>query len=226
MDAGTLPASPRARAPASEASTDGPRRRLLLATNNPDKVREFSQILEGLPLEIVTPASLGLSLEVQETGSTFAENAALKARAYHEATGLLSMADDSGLEVDALGGAPGVYSARYGGLPNGEAKNRLLLEQMKVVPWERRDCRYVAEIAIVDEDGKLYRCRGTLKGKVALEPRGEGGFGFDPIFYVPSRGRTVAEMTPDQKNRISHRGRAGRCARRVIERLLGRNVTV
>ncbi|MGE5620673.1 MAG: RdgB/HAM1 family non-canonical purine NTP pyrophosphatase [Sphingomonadaceae bacterium] len=197
-------------------------RRLLLSTNNPDKVREFAQILAGLPLEIVTPAQLGLKLEVTETGATFAENAALKARAFHEATGLLSLSDDSGLEVEALGGAPGVYSARYGGLPNGEAKNRLLLRQMEGVSWERRDCRYVCEIAIVDEEGRLRRCRGILKGKVALEPRGEGGFGFDPIFFVPSMGRTVAEMTTEEKNRISHRGKAGRCARRVIEQILAR----
>ncbi|MHB0869041.1 MAG: RdgB/HAM1 family non-canonical purine NTP pyrophosphatase [Chloroflexota bacterium] len=195
-------------------------RRLLLSTNNPDKVREFTQILAGLPLEIVTPVQLGLKLEVPETGATFAENAALKARAFHEATGLLSLSDDSGLEVDALGGAPGVYSARYGGLPNGETKNRFLLQQMEGVPWEGRDCRYVAEVAIVDEEGKLRRCRGILKGKVALEPSGQGGFGFDPIFFVPSEGRTVAEMAPEEKHRISHRGKAGRCARRVIEEIL------
>ena len=194
--------------------------KLLLSTNNPDKVREFGQILAGLPLEIVTPASLGLRLEVQETGTTFAENAALKARAFHQATGLLSLADDSGLEIDALGGAPGVYSARYGGLPDGEIKNRLVLQQMEGVSWEKRDCRYVAEVAIVDEEGTLHRCRGVLKGKVAMEPRGEGGFGFDPIFFVPGKGRTVAEMTPEEKNRISHRGKAGRCARRILERLL------
>ncbi len=194
--------------------------KLLLSTNNPDKVREFTQILAGLPLEIVTPASMGLSLEVPETGATFAENAALKARAFHEATGLLSLADDSGLEVDALNGAPGVYSARYGGLPDGEAKNRLVLQQMEGVPWEKRDCRYVAELAIVDEGGELHRCRGTLKGKVAMEPRGQGGFGFDPIFLVPSKGRTVAEMTAEEKHRISHRGKASRCARRVLEKLL------
>jgi len=196
-------------------------RKLLLSTNNPDKVREYSQILEGLPFEIVTPSSLGLSLEVEETGHTFAENAALKARAFHQATGLLSLADDSGLEVDALGGKPGVLSARYEGLPNGERKNRLLLKQMEGVPWEKRDCRYVAEIAIVDESGKLYRCRGELSGKIAWEPKGTGGFGFDPIFYVPRYHCTVAEMSPEQKNRISHRGKAGRCARRILEKLLG-----
>lgn len=195
-------------------------RRLLLSTNNPDKVREFTQILAGLPLEIVTPVQLGLKLEVAETGDTFAENAALKAQAFHEATGLLSLSDDSGLEVDALSGAPGVYSARYGGLPDGEAKNRFLLQQMEGVPWERRHCRYVAEVAIVDEVGRLHRCRGILKGKVAMEPRGQGGFGFDPIFFVPSEGCTVAEMAPEEKHRISHRGKAGRCARRVIEKIL------
>lgn len=195
-------------------------RKLLLSTNNPDKVREFRQILEGLPLEIVTPASLGLKLEVEETGSSFAENAAIKAKAFHQATGLLALSDDSGLEVDALGGKPGVYSARYGDLPNGEAKNRLLLQQMEGVPWENRGCRYVAEIAIVDELGTLYRCRGELAGKVAWEPKGMGGFGFDPVFFVPRFRRTAAELTPEQKNRISHRGKAGRCARKILERLI------
>ncbi|MGI5835778.1 MAG: RdgB/HAM1 family non-canonical purine NTP pyrophosphatase [Chloroflexota bacterium] len=195
-------------------------RRLLLSTNNQDKVKEYRQILEGLPLEIVTPASLGLNMEVEETGSSFAENAAIKARAFHQATGLLSLADDSGLEVDALGGKPGVHSARYEGLPNGDRKNRLLLKQIEAVPWEERDCRYVAEIAIVDEAGKLYRCRGELRGKVAWEPKGTGGFGFDPVFFVPRFQRTVAELTPEQKNRISHRGKAGRCARRILEQLI------
>jgi XTP/dITP diphosphohydrolase len=196
-------------------------RKLLLSTNSVDKVREFSQILAGLPVELVTPASLGLALDVPETGETFAANAELKARAFHEATGLMAMADDSGLEIDALDGAPGVYSARYGGLSNGEAKNRLVLRQMSGVPPERRGCRYVCEIAVVDEEGKLRRCRGTLEGQVAGEPRGEGGFGFDPIFYLPERGRTVAELSLEEKNEISHRGRAGRCARDLLSRLAG-----
>ncbi len=195
-------------------------RRLLLSTNNPDKVREFREILAGLPLEVVTPASLRLELEVNETGTTFAENAAIKARAFHDATGLLSLADDSGLEVDALGGEPGVYSARYAGLTDGPVKNRFLLEKLAGVPWERRGGRYVCEIAIVDEAGRLHRCRGVMRGKIALEARGEGGFGYDPIFYIPRYRRTVAEMSPELKNRISHRGRAGRRARAILERLL------
>ncbi len=195
-------------------------RRLLLSTNNPDKVREFQEILAGLPLEIITPASIGLQLEVAETGSTFAENAAIKARAFHEGTGLLSLSDDSGLEVDALDGAPGVYSARYMGLPDGEGKNRYVLDQLKEVPWEDRGGRYVCEIAIVDEAGKLYRCRGVMKGKIAMEPKGEEGFGFDPIFYIPRYRRTVAQMPLELKNRISHRGRAGRRARAALERLI------
>lgn len=195
-------------------------RRLLLSTNNHDKVREFQEILAGLPLEIVTPASLGLEMEVPETGSTFAENAAIKARAFHDATGLLSLSDDSGLEVDALNGAPGVYSACYSGLPNGAEKNRYVLRQLEGVPWEGRGCRYVCEIAMVDEAGRLYRCRGVMKGKIALEPKGEGGFGFDPIFHVPRYRRTVAQMPPELKNRISHRGRAGQRARAALERLV------
>lgn len=195
-------------------------RRLLISSNNADKVRELSQIFAGLPFEIVTPADLGLTLEVEETGATFRENAALKARAFHEATGLLALSDDSGLEIEALDGAPGVYSARYHGLPNGEVKNRLVLQQMTGIPWEERDCRYVCEVAIVDEAGRLYQCRGTLRGKVAHEPRGHHGFGFDPIFYLPRYRRTVAELAPELKNRISHRARAAARARRVLETIL------
>lgn len=195
-------------------------RRLLISSNNADKVRELSQIFAGLPFEIVTPADLGLTLEVEETGATFRENAALKARAFHEATGLLALSDDSGLEIEALDGAPGVYSARYHGLPNGEVKNRLVLQQMAGIPWEERDCRYVCEVAIVDEADRLYQCRGTLRGKVAHEPRGHHGFGFDPIFYLPRYRRTVAELAPELKNRISHRARAAARARRVLETIL------
>ena len=194
--------------------------KLLLSTNNPDKVIEFRQILEGLPIEVATPADLGLELDVEETGTTFAENAAIKARAFHEATGLLSLSDDSGLEIDALNGEPGVYSSRYLGLPNGAGKNQRVLEKMSGVPWEERGARYVCEIAIVDEAGKLHRCRGVMNGKIALEAKGEGGFGYDPIFYIPRYRRTVAEMPAELKNRISHRGRAGRRARPTLEKLV------
>lgn len=183
-------------------------------------MREFRQILEGLALEITTPREMGLELEVEETGATFAENAAIKAGAFHQASGLLALADDSGLEVEALGNAPGVFSARYAGLPNGPEKNRHLLARLASVPQEGRGCHYVCEIAIVDEGGRLHRCRGILEGLVAPEPRGRGGFGFDPIFLVPEDGRTVAEMSDQEKHRISHRGRAGRAAREILERLL------
>ena len=132
----------------------------------------------------------------------------------------MSLSDDSGMEVDALGGAPGVYSARYGGLPNGDSKNQLVLQQMREVPPEQRGCRYVCEIAIVDESGNLHRCRGVLEGEVATEPRGEEGFGFDPIFYLPEMDRTVAQLPAAQKHQISHRGRAGRCARELLAGLL------
>ncbi|HEX2923605.1 MAG TPA: RdgB/HAM1 family non-canonical purine NTP pyrophosphatase [Chloroflexota bacterium] len=194
--------------------------KLLIATNNQDKVREFREILEGLPVEVVTPAELGLQLEVEETGTTFAQNAALKARAFHKASGLAALADDSGLEVDALDGEPGVYSSRYAGLPNGEVKNRFMLQKLEGVPWEKRGARYVCEIAIVDEKGRIHRCRGTLRGKIALEPKGRGGFGYDPIVYIPSKRKTVAEMSPEEKNAISHRGLAGRRARVILERMI------
>lgn len=195
-------------------------RKLLLSTNNPDKVREFREILAGLPLEVVTPADVGLNLEVEETGSTFAENAALKARAFHEASGLLSLSDDSGLEVDALGGEPGVYSSRYAGLPNGAEKNQLILAKLEGLPAKQRGCKYVCEIVIVDEDGRLYRCRGVMEGQIAFKARGDGGFGFDPIFFVPRYGRTVAQLSAEMKNRVSHRGRAGRRALKVLQKLM------
>jgi XTP/dITP diphosphohydrolase len=195
-------------------------RRLLLSTNNPDKVREFREILADLPLHVVTPDEVGVTLEVDETGSTFAENAAIKARAFHDATGLLSLSDDSGLEIDALGGEPGVLSSRYAGLPNGPEKNRYVLDKLLGVPWEGRGGRYVCEIAMVDEGGRLYRCRGVMKGRIAWEAKGEGGFGYDPIFFIPRYRRTVAQMSPELKNRISHRGRAGRRARAILERLV------
>jgi XTP/dITP diphosphohydrolase len=194
-------------------------RKLLLSTNNPGKVREFREIFADLPLEVIAPASLGLQMEVAETGTTFAENAAIKARAFHDATGLLSLSDDSGIEIDALGGGPGVYSARYAGLPDGAQKNQFVLQQLEQTLWGDRGCQYVCEIAIVDEAGNLYRCRGIMKGRIALQPKGDGGFGYDPIFYVLRYRRTVAEMPSELKNRISHRGRAGARAKRLLERL-------
>jgi len=193
--------------------------RLLLATTSGDKIREYREIFGNLPLELVAPPEIGLSLRVEETGSTFRENAELKARAYWQARGLPSLAEDSGFEVEALGGAPGVHSARWAG-EDYARKNRLILERLAGLKGAARRCRYVCEIALIGPDGRLFRARGELVGRVAGEPAGSGGFGYDPIFYLPRLRRTLAQLGAEQKNALSHRGRAARKIRPIIERLL------
>ncbi len=190
-------------------------RRLVIATNNPGKLREFQQLLDGCGFELVTPRQLGVNFDPEETGSTFAENATLKAVEAARACGLPAFADDSGLEVDHLGGRPGIFSARYAGGnrtdPNiSEARQlELLLEEMRGVPDERRTARFRCVIAIARPgDSDVQLVDGVFEGRIAHEPRGENGFGYDPIFVVPERGVTSAELSPEEKNRISHRGAA------------------
>lgn len=195
--------------------------RVLLATNNPGKVREYCEILDGLPVELVTPQELGLAVEVPETGETYEENARRKASAYAAASGLVALADDSGLEVDALGGEPGVRSHRYdGGLGSDAERYRLLLRRLEGVPPERRTARFRCVIAIATPRGQVHICEGECSGLILGEPRGEGGFGYDPVFWLPELGRTMAELAPEEKNRVSHRGRAGLKAREILLRLL------
>ena len=194
--------------------------RLLLATTSAGKQRELRALLGDLPLAFVTPADLGLTLVPEETGTTFAANAAQKAHAYRAATGLPTLAEDSGLEVDALGGAPGVYSARWEGLPDGAEKNALLLSRLLDVPVERRGCRYVCHMVLIDHAGDEHHAEGECRGRVAFEPRGTGGFGYDPVFYVPERGQTMAELGPAEKDRLSHRGAAAARLRTTLQRLL------
>jgi len=185
-----------------------PRPRLVLATRNPGKVAEFRALLEPAGVEV-----LGLDPripEVEEDGATFAENALKKALTYARATGLPVLADDSGLEVDALGGRHGVHSARW--VPGTDAdRNRALLRELEGVPPERRTARYVCVVALADPAGRHRLFRGTLEGRIALAPRGTGGFGYDPIMELPD-GRTVAELDLAEKNRISHRQAALRQA--------------
>ncbi len=169
---------------------------LLIATTSPGKIREFRQLLAQLPVEVVTPADLGLILEVEETGSTFRENAEIKARAYAAASNLPTLAEDSGLEIDALGGEPGVYSARWGGTDDYAVKNRLILDRLAAVPWERRGCCYVSEAVVLAPEGKHFYGRGEVRGRIGTAPAGEGGFGYDPIFYLPQFKRTMAQLTP------------------------------
>jgi XTP/dITP diphosphohydrolase len=190
---------------------------LLIATHNQGKLREFEQIFAGLPFQLRSLAELGISEDVEETGTTFAENAQLKAEAYRAMSGLLTLADDSGLEVAALHGAPGVYSARYGGL-KGEAQLRYLLDQLGDVPWHSRLARFVCVIALAHPDGRLEFAEGTLPGVIEFEPKGTGGFGYDPLFYVLDDDKTLAELPAERKNAISHRANAARAAREILAR--------
>lgn len=196
--------------------------KLLVATNNPGKVREYEALLKGLPLALTYLAQEGIDIEVEETGSTFAENASLKATAYARASGLLTLADDSGLEVDALGGEPGTRSARYAGQgASDEDRYRLLLSRLEGVPWERRTTRFRCVIAVATPQGESRTAEGTCEGIIAFEPKGEHGFGYDPVFYMPEYGQTMAELEPEVKNRISHRARAAEGARKILQKLVG-----
>ncbi|MHB1005215.1 MAG: XTP/dITP diphosphatase [Chloroflexota bacterium] len=195
-------------------------RRLLIATNNRGKVREYREILAGLPFDLVSLADAGIDADVAETGSTFAENAAIKARAYAQMSGLLALGDDSGLEVDALGGEPGVWSARYGGDGlDDRGRYELLLVKMAEVPAGARTARFRCVIAIAEPSGELSLADGKVEGTVAFAPKGDQGFGYDPVFLFPDRGLTMAELPSEEKNHISHRAQAGKEARRILETL-------
>lgn len=194
--------------------------RLLLATRNPGKLRELRALLADLPLECLSLADVGVATDIPETGASLKENAILKARGYAELSGLTTLADDSGLEVDALGGEPGVHSSRWAGPGATDADRiRKLLERLRGVPPQRRQARFRAVAAIATPDGRLYTTEGTLEGVIADRPRGSGGFGYDPVFLVPDLGKTVAELDPETKNRISHRARAILAARPILEQL-------
>lgn len=191
--------------------------KLLLATNNPGKVKEIIAITHDWGVKIITPERIGLKLEIEENGHTYAENAALKARAFARASGLLSMADDSGLEVDALGGKPGLHSARYSPLPNASDADRraYLLEQLRGIsqPWT---ARFRCIIAMASPDGETRFAEGVCPGEIIPEERGSNGFGYDPIFLLPESGLTMAQLPMQEKNLISHRARAVRAARGLL----------
>ena len=195
--------------------------RLLLATNNPGKAAEYRALLAGCGWELVTPREIGLDLAVEEAGQDYRQNAKIKAAKFAQASGLVALADDSGLEVDALGGRPGPLSARYAG-PDRADEERVaaLLAEMEGVPEERRTARFRCVIVLGWPEGKVELFEGTVEGRIAQEARGEGGFGYDPVFLLPGRGRTFAELPPEEKNAVSHRGEAARKARPVLERLL------
>ena len=194
---------------------------LLVATTNRGKLAEYKSLLVGLDLEFVTLDQAGIRQEAEENYATFIENARSKARFYAGLSGLLTLADDSGLEVDALGGEPGVRSSRYAG-DNTTDVDRIsfLLNKLKDVPPEKRQARFKCVIAIASPNGHVETVSGECEGLIALEPRGENGFGYDPIFYLPQYGKTIAEMDSELKNEISHRGRAARKAREVLACML------
>ncbi len=193
---------------------------LLIATGNRGKQEEYRRLLAGLPLRLRFPQEVAAGLTVAETGRTYAENAALKARAWAAATGLLTLADDSGLEVAALGGAPGLYSARYG--PGPEAtdaeRRRYLLSRLEGRPRPWR-ARFVCVIAVAAPAGALHFAEGVCRGEIIPAERGEHGFGYDPIFWLPDLRRTMAELPPEEKNRRSHRGKAAAAIRQVLAAL-------
>jgi XTP/dITP diphosphohydrolase len=195
--------------------------RLLIATNNPGKAAEYRELLGDIGWELVTPRDVGLHLEVEESGRDYAENAKIKAATFAKASGLVALADDSGLEVDALGGEPGPLSARFGGevISDGE-RVALLLERLAGVPPEGRSARFRCLIAVARPEGRVDLFEGRCEGRVAVEPRGESGFGYDPVFLLPDRGLTMAELPPNEKNAVSHRGRAARQAKAFLEGLL------
>lgn len=196
--------------------------KLLVATHNKGKVAELAEILSDLAIDFLTLDDLLIAREVAETGATLAENAILKARAYADEATLLTLADDSGLEVDALGGAPGVHTARYGG-PEQSPQERylLLLRNLQDVPWDERAARFRCVIALADASGTLLgTAEGVVEGWIAPEPAGEGGFGYDPVFYVPEHGRTMAQLPAELKNRISHRARALAAIEPLLRRAL------
>lgn len=181
--------------------------KLVLASKNKKKLAEMNDILSQLGVEVCSEAEAGVDVDVEETGTTFEENSLLKARAVMEASGLPAIADDSGLCVDALNGAPGVYSARYGGEGLDDAgRTRLLLENMR--GQSPRTCRFVSVITCCFPNGDVLCARGECQGTVAFAPMGEGGFGYDPVFFVPELKKTFAQLSPEEKNAMSHRGRA------------------
>ncbi len=195
--------------------------KLVLASRNPGKLRELKALLEPLDIEVVSLEEYPGIPEVVEDGLTFTENAVKKARAVAAATGQVALADDSGLEVDYLNGAPGVFSARFAGEDRDDrANNEKLLHLLAGVPWEKRTARFRCVVAVAFPGGAVYTAEGVCEGMIADEPRGEKGFGYDPLFFVPAFGKTFAQLEPAEKNKISHRAKALRKARKILSEFL------
>jgi len=195
--------------------------KLLLATNNHAKITEYQSLLADLPVALVTPSDLGIKTRVNESGASLEENARLKATVLGAQSRLGALADDSGLEVDALGGEPGPLSARYAGEgASDEERIKYLLSRLESVPWENRTARFRCVIAIAMPNGDVEVCSGERGGFITRAPRGKHGFGYDPVFYLPELGKTMAELPMEVKNQVSHRGQAARKAYKILERLM------
>ena len=193
--------------------------KLLIATNNPGKKKEYHQLLQGIDWELVSPREVGIDATVDEVGATMEDNAHLKATVCAaRAGGLTTLADDSGLEVESLGGEPGVLSARYGGdTSNDQQRIDYLLSKIEGIPWEKRAARFKCVIAIAQPSGEVRLCDGDCLGIITFQPKGIHGFGYDPIFFLPDLGKTMAELTSAQKNTLSHRAIASVKARQILE---------
>jgi XTP/dITP diphosphohydrolase len=191
--------------------------KLIFATGNENKMKEIRMILADCGYEILSMKEAGIDVDIVEDGKTFEENAVIKATAISKLAGCLVLADDSGLEVDAMDTAPGIYSARWEGEDTPySVKNQKIIDNLKDVPEEKRTARFVCAIAAAFPDGRVVTRRGTIEGLIAHKPAGENGFGYDPIFYVPEFKKTTAELSPEEKNKVSHRGKALQMIREVI----------
>lgn len=197
------------------------KKRIVFATGNAGKMREIRMIMEDMGMEIFSMKEIGVNPDIVEDGATFTENAVIKAKAVAAFTDAIVLADDSGLEIDALNKEPGIYSARYMGEDTSyRIKNANLIERLEGVPEEKRTARFVCAIAAVLPDGELLTTLGTVEGRIGYEEKGENGFGYDPIFFLPEFGCTSAELTDEQKNEISHRGKALRAMKQLLQEKL------
>lgn len=195
-------------------------KKFIVATRNKGKLKEIKEILAGMPYEVISMEAAGYDKEIKETGLTFEDNALLKARQVYDALGEIVMADDSGLEVDYLDGAPGIYSSRFAGENASDAERiNKLLKMLEGVKFKDRKARFVSSIAVVFSDDLSFVVRGTCEGYIASKPEGDNGFGYDPIFCLPEYGKTMAQLDSDEKNRISHRGKALKLMLKELKRV-------
>lgn len=191
--------------------------KIVFATTNEGKVKEIKEILEGFPVEVVSMKEMNITTDIEENGTTFEENSLIKAREISKLTGLPALADDSGLEVDYLNGEPGIYSARYLGRDTDyNYKNNYIIDRLKEAEDKERSARFICVISLVLPDGREFVKKGVMEGRIGYEIKGENGFGYDPIFYLPEYGKTSAELSSDEKNKISHRGKALRAMKELI----------